>query len=203
MASFQSIAATGQSLERYLTQCFAARPPVAGRTTRAVLVRTEDFEEGNRAAAIGSLALSIFLYRVDFNKATRAAWSSVGGLEQRVHLPLDLHYLLTPWASNAADEQRVLGMAMLCLEEKPIFSGPLLSDAAEWADGEALQICLEDLPTEDVMRTFDSLPLDYRLSVPYVARVVRIEGAVLGRPREVTRGENRLVPSTAAGEPPT
>jgi hypothetical protein len=39
-----------------------------------------------------------------------------------------------------------------------------------------VQICLEDLSTEDLMRTFDSLPLDYKLSIPYVARITVIHG---------------------------
>ena len=38
-----------------------------------------------------------------------------------------------------------------------------------------VQLVLEDVSTEALMRTFDSLPGDYRLSIPYVARVVRID----------------------------
>jgi hypothetical protein len=201
VANFQSIAAAGQSLERFLTRFFTNQPPVPGRATRGVLIRTEDLEEGARADAIGSPALSIFLYRVDFNKTTRAAWSAVASHDQRVHLPLDLHYLLTPWAANAADEQRVLGCAMQCLEETPILSGPLLGQSAGWAPNEALQICLEDLPTEDVMRTFDSLPVDYKISVPYVMRVVRIDGPVQLRHREATAAEARLRPDRQTAEP--
>jgi len=34
---------------------------------------------------------------------------------------------------------------------------------------------LEDTPTEWVMRTFDSLPTDFKLSVPYLARVVVLD----------------------------
>ena len=36
---------------------------------------------------------------------------------------------------------------------------------------------LEEISTEALMRIFDSLPTDYRVSVPYVARVVRIATA--------------------------
>ena len=200
MANFQSIAAAGQSLERFLTRSFTDQPPVPGRATRGVLIRTEDLEVANRAAAIGSPALSIFLYRVDFNKTTRAAWSAVAGHTQRTHLPLDLHYLLTPWAANAADEQRILGRAMQSLEETPILSGPLLTSAADWATNEAIQICLEDLPTEDVMRTFDSLPVDYKVSVPYVVRVVRIDGPVRLRHPETTAVQTHLTPSLLPAE---
>lgn len=193
MANFQGIAAASQSLERFLTRRFADQPPIEGRVTRAVLARTEDFEEGNRPA--GS-ALSIFLYRVDVNKSMRAAWSSVASHEQRVRLPLDLHYLLTPWDANAADEQRIIGRTIQCLEETPSLSGPLLGHSGNWQANEAIQICMEDLSTEDVMRTFDSLPVDYKLSLPYVARIVRIDGPVIDRHEEVTTGESHLSPTS-------
>jgi len=35
---------------------------------------------------------------------------------------------------------------------------------------------MDEISTEAVMRTFDSLAADYRISVPYIARVVRLDG---------------------------
>ena len=65
---------------------------------------------------------------------------------------------------------------MQCLDTTPILSGPLLTPAGGWAPNEGVQILLEDVPTEWIMRTFDSLPMDFKLSVPYVARIARIDG---------------------------
>lgn len=177
MAQFQSIAATGKSIERFLNFCFDEEEPIESANTRAVMVRTEDLEPGRRPTVIGSPAISILLYRVDLNRATRAAWSAVGHQDGRAHLPLDLHFLLTPWAPNAEGEYRILGRAMQCLEATPNLSGPLLDPMAQWAPGENVQVCLAEITTEDVMRTFDSLPLDYKLSAHYQARVVRIDQA--------------------------
>jgi hypothetical protein len=106
----------------------------------------------------------------------RAAWSAVSSLDGRAHLPVDLHFLLTPWAENAEFEYRILGKAMQCLETTPLLAGPLLHPSSDWAPNESLQLVLEDIPTEAVMRTFDSLPTDFRLSVPYLARIVRLDG---------------------------
>jgi hypothetical protein len=108
----------------------------------------------------------------------RAAWSAAAEQDGRSHLGLDLHYLLTPWAENAEDDHRVLGRAMQILETTPILSGPMLHSSGEWAAGESIQIVLEEVSTEAVMRIFDSLPTDYRLSVPYIARVMRLDGRV-------------------------
>jgi hypothetical protein len=176
VAGFASIAAAGQSIVRALNLAFEVEPPVDGRRTLAVLVRTHDFEDAQVPTSIGANALSVFLYRVDFNKAMRAAWSAVGSVDGRAHLALDLHYLLTPWSDNAQHEHRILGRAMQFLDETPVLSGPLLDPVGGWAPNEGLQMVLEEVPTEALMRTFDSLPTDYRLSVPYIARVLRLDG---------------------------
>jgi len=176
LAGFAGIAATGKSIERLLNAAFADEEPVPGKKTRAVLVRTSDFEETNAATNIGSPALSVFLYRVDSNKVMRAAWSAVGSQDGVPHFAVDLHFLLTPWADNAEFEQRILGKAMQCLETTPQLSGPLLHPSADWAANETVQVVSEDIPPEAMLRAFDSLPTDYRLSVAYVARVVRIDG---------------------------
>jgi hypothetical protein len=147
-----------------------------------VLVKTDDLMPKNVPNAIGAYALSIFLYRIDFNKAMRAAWSSVGTADGRGHLALDLHFLLTAWADNAEHEHLILGRAMQAIEYTPVMSGPLLyapaiaeADEPQAAPMEAVQLLLEEISTEALMRTFDSLPTDYRLTVPYVARVVRLD----------------------------
>ena len=179
MADYTSIAATGRSLVRFLNHCFTEENPhPLGNTTTAVLIRSEDFKpssEQGSAPAIEDPALSIFFYRVECNRATRAGWSATGNYEGRAYLPLDLYFLITPWAKNAEYELSILGRAMQCLEQTPILTGPLLDELGAWAPGEAIQVSLAELSTEEVMRTFDSLPHDFKLSVPYVARVVRID----------------------------
>jgi len=175
LANFVSVSAVGRSIERYLTACFLADPPVPGSTTGARLVRTEDFDLKN-LGLIQKPFLSVFLYRVDFNKTMRASWSAVGSLDGRPHLPVDLHFLVTAWANDADSELKVLGRAMQALETTPILSGPLLVSAGEFAPNETIQIVLEDVSTEAVMRVFDSLPTDYKLSLPYIARIARIDG---------------------------
>ena len=176
MANFECIASTGRSLERLINAGFQQLSPIDGETVRAVLIRTEDLEGiGGAGTVINPPALSLYLYRVDFNKTTRAGWSGVGSLDGRAHLPLDLHFLLTPWAGDAENELRIIGRAMQILETYPSLTGPLLTPAGGWAAGDSVQVVLEEITTEAVMRTFDSLPHDYKLSIPYIARVVRLD----------------------------
>ena len=186
MAGFTGIAAVGKSIERLLARAFLERPPVPGKPSKAALIRTEDLADTLIKDLVGDYGLSILLYRVDFNKTMRAAWSAVGQADGKGHLALDLHYLLTPWADNAEHQHMIIGRAMQTLERTAVLSGPLLFEpslpaTAEYsgepqaAATDNVQIVLEEISTEALMRTFDSLPSDYRLSVPYVARVVRID----------------------------
>jgi Pvc16 N-terminal domain len=176
MAGYTAIAAAAKSIERLLTARFAADAPVPGGTTKARLVRSDDFDL-NGQTVIAPPVLTIFLVRVEVNRVTRPGWSAVGSVEGRALLPLDLHFLLTPWADNAEYEQRILGSAMRCLEEVPVLSGPLLdtTNAPAWVPGDALQVIPGDIGPDGVMRIWDSLDADYRLSVPYLARIVRID----------------------------
>jgi hypothetical protein len=178
MASFAGIAAAGKSVERFLNLAFDELKPVENATTKAVLIRTNDFDLEPNKTVITPPALSVFFYRVDFNKTMRAAWSAVGSQDGRGHLALDIHFLITAWAENAEDELRILGRAMQSFETMPILSGPLLHPRGEWAPNESVQVIMEEISTEAVMRTFDSLTADYRLSVPYIARIVRLDSRI-------------------------
>ncbi len=180
MASFTAISATGKTLERLLNACFAVDKPHPTKTVKAALVRTDDFDKTNALSVVSTKAplLSIFLYRVEVDAVTRPGWSAVGSIDGRAHLPLDLHYLLTAWAEAPEFEQEILGSAMTCLDTAPILSGPLLHPSTSWEPNEAVQVGLEDLATENLMRIFDSLEASYRASLPYRARVVRLDGTV-------------------------
>jgi hypothetical protein len=191
MAGFRSISAAGRSLQRLLELRFRDEQPVTDANgnpvaTSVAIVRTEDLDSDNFANLVSRPALTLFLYRVDFNKTMRAAWSGVALNDGRSHLPLDLHFLLTAWADNAENEHLILGRALQAIEDTPILAGPLLMQASDWAPNESLQLVLEDVATDALMRIFDSLPVDYRLSVPYVARVTRIDGQRVPREPAVT-----------------
>jgi hypothetical protein len=67
-----------------------------------------------------------------------------------------------------------------------------------WAPNEAVQLHLEDMSTHDLMRTFDSLTCDFRLTVPYIARVVVVTGPGDGVPADVSALVGGLRPFAGA-----
>jgi hypothetical protein len=178
VANHAAIASAMRSIERLLAASFRDLDLGTSATT-AKIVRTEDLVTRTDGTAGGppSQGVSLFVYRVECNKVMRAAWSSVSSVDGRVHLPIDVHFLLTAWASDAVFEHTILGRSLEALEQTPILSGPLLEGSGGWTANEAVQIHQEELGVEAVMRTFDSLPVDFKLSLAYVARIVRLDGA--------------------------
>ena len=172
MAKFAAIAAVGRSLEALLGASFQQEEPVPGAKTKVMLVRAVDFDSSAAASVIGSPALSILLYRVDLNESMRAAWSAVSIQDGRAPLPVDLHYLLTPWADSAEHEHLILAKTLECLWSTPMLSGALLDPMGGWAPGESVELVMEDIPT---LTKLDSMLSGFRLSAACLVRMVRIE----------------------------
>lgn len=181
MASYSALAAAGLSLEGLLNRCIEAEvardADAFQNQPTARLVRSEDFNRDSDTVAslIQGATLSIFCYRVDLNPTMRAAWSAVSAHDGQIHLPIDQYFLVTAWDSDAEAELRLLGFAMQCLEQHPILAGPRLHPDGGWAPGEAIQLVCADQRSEDVTATFDALTSDFRLSVSYLARIVRVD----------------------------
>lgn len=201
MARSTAIAAVALSIQELLNRCFVALDAADADAFRvrptARIVRSEDFGNVGAAAAnpIRFPTLSIFCNRIDVNRTMRPTWTAVATADQHIHLPLDVHFLLTAWDTEAEAELRILGATMQCLEQHPILSGPLLHPVGGWAPTESVQLTVRDLGTEDIMRTFDELPSDFRLSVAYLARIARIDAPDLSTNPDVTTVVRGLVPS--------
>lgn len=202
VAKSTSIAAVALSLREMLNRCFtqidAADPDAFRSRPTARLVRTDDFGQIGSSAnsPIRFPTLSIYCHRVDINRLTRPGWSAAASYDGQIHLPLDLHFLLTAWDSDAEAEMRILGAAMQCIEQQPALAGPLLHPLGGWDGQDAIHLVNEDLVTEDVLRTFDTLPSDFRLSVGYVARIARIDAPDDGTAPDVVTATRGIVPTT-------
>jgi len=202
VGDYTAIAAVGLSIEKLLNRAFeataAADPNAFARTPKARLVKTENFDRSTPGAdgAIDDGTVSIFCYRVAVNAPTRPGWAAVGAHESgAARLPLDVHFLITAFDGDAQAELTLLGHVMLTLERTPVLTDAMLHPSGRWTAGETVQLVSEDVSTEDVLRTFDTLPGDFRPSVSYLARVVRID-ATSDRPEgTVLTAARGLVPT--------
>lgn len=121
--------------------------------------------------------ITLWLYRISVNEQMRNV--SRSGNPSRTPLHVDLHYLLTTWASTADIEHRLMGWAMRTLHEASIIDASFLSPDGMWRPDEVVHLTPEELTNEDMLRLWDSLLPNYRLSYSYVARVVSMEPTVV------------------------
>src|SRR5437660_1775185 len=172
MATYRAVGATCEAVVRLLQQSWQ-RDLFDGVDLQFDVYRTRDF------ATPMDAGVSLFLYRVTLNTVQRTPPAKPGpaGRHRRPQLPLDLHFLLTPWAKDASLEQVILGWMMRTLEDTPILPSGLLNTLTDGVFDveETVEIVVGQLPNEEMFRIWDVLPNDYQISVPYTARIVRID----------------------------
>ena len=177
MATYRAIAAVGQALVGVLKDA-SAETEFAGLPFE--LYQALDFKPDSPLPE----GVTLYLYRVAFNTSRRNLPPAVGpdGRRYRPPIPLDLHYLLTPWGKTAAKQHRLLGWAMRELQNVPVLPASLLNSYAPeketFRPAEAVEIFCDTLNLQDMSSVLDTLKLNQQLSVTYVARMVLIESTV-------------------------
>ena len=173
MASYRAIKATCEAVIELLRRSWR---------TDMFTTDTLTFEVYNTASFESptvTVGVTLFLYRVEVNQVQRSlpAPPDVMGQPRRRQLPVDLHFVLIPWAESAAEEQEILGWMMRAIEDNPVLPSSFLNANADgvFADGEVVEIVPALLGHEEVFRIWDSLPVDFHICAPYIARVVRID----------------------------
>lgn len=177
MAGHRALAAAGRSIVELLNRRFEEQLPTGPRPT-AVLAGTADFDRVNSSpvSVIRFPAVSVYCYRVCVDKETRPGWSAVSSVDGVSRTPLRMHILIAAWDTFVESELEWLGLAVQTLERDTILTGPMLHPSGEWQPGDAVQVVSDDLPLDSMSEAFEALTTKYRLSLPYVARVIRIDG---------------------------
>jgi hypothetical protein len=176
MAGYQALAAAGLSIVSLLNRRFGERPETS--TLQAFLASASELKtmKTNSGQLVHQPAISVYCYRVSVDKETRPGWSAVASTDGIPRIPLRMHLLVAAWAENAKDELRWLGLAVQVLESEGNLTGPLLDPMGGWQPGDAVQIVTDDLALDTMSEAFQALSTDYRLSLPYIARVICIDG---------------------------
>jgi len=181
MAGYKALAAAGRSIVGLLNLRFAEIVPTGDPKPTAVLAGTIDFDQVNSSptAVIRYPAVSLYCYRVCVDRETRPGWSAVASVDGIPRMPLRMHFLLAAWDTVVESELEWLGLAVDVLETEPILTGPLLDSSGNWEPGDAVHVVADDLALDSMSEAFQALTTQYRLSLPYVARVIRIQGRQL------------------------
>ncbi|MDB6150560.1 MAG: hypothetical protein JWQ44_2008 [Chthoniobacter sp.] len=200
MANIAAIRSVGISLAENLERSYRAavfpvnvtKPNCSFRVVSSGRIQEED-DPGDGAANV-----LIFLYHVGVDPHLRNSGRIATPEMPAPPLSVALHYLFTFWANSAEIEHLVLAWTMLELQASPLLDATVLSQEAQWAAEDMVQLIPEELGNEDMMRIWDTLRPDYRLSLGYVARAVRIDPAPQPeRPPVVATRFNYGVPTPA------
>jgi hypothetical protein len=124
--------------------------------------------------------VSLFVYRVIVGDTPRtpAGRRSESGVRLQPQLPVDVHFILTAWAPDASLQQGITGWMMRTMDDHRVLPPGLLNRMAPgvFRDDETVEVLDGELVSEDLFRLWELLgSVTYQLSVPYVARNVRLE----------------------------
>lgn len=170
MANVFAIHSVGSSLISYLGNTY----PATLRDLYPCEFKLLSSGEVN-AAPDTTTRLSLYLYRVTMNEHLRNVPRVNDPSDAPPPLAIDLHYLLNVWTESAEAESVIFAWAMRQLHYHETLSISDLSPEAGWDPGDVIQLIPAELSNEDMTRIWDAIDPPYRLSVSYIARVVRID----------------------------
>lgn len=204
MANVKSIHSVGNSIIQFLHNAYEAYPVPDSEPGTSM---QDEYPCTFRVVSSGELgpnadfgtSLTLYLYRILLNEHTRSQPLARGSNDAALPLSVDLHFLISIWADSSAAEQTICAWAMHQLHQHPIMDVSSLTVEGGWRNDDVVQIIPAELSNEDMMRIWDALAPDYRLSLSYIARVIRIDPATdeTGLPVVATRFQYRGTSSDA------
>lgn len=176
MASTHAIAATSKGILRLLEQSYEENA-FGGLAASFELYQAKDFQKPMKTG------ISLFLYHLTTNTASRNSRPRLDREGNLVlpPLPIDLHYLLTAWATDPGDQQTLLGWAMRTIQDSPILPSNLLNVGAPnvMEPGEMVELHAEQLSRQDLAPLWELMKPNQQPSAAYVARMVSLESRVI------------------------
>jgi hypothetical protein len=182
MANYKAITAVGQAVADILTAAWQNEPldrNISGVTFP--LVQAADFAGGDKK--IPGTGATVYLYRVDRNASCRSQVPRKDdkGKSYYPSLPLDLYFLITPWAPSADTQLYLLGWIMRKLEDIHQIPATSLNKNNEGTFGqqENVGLIFDPLSLADMATLWENLKTEKILpSVTYVVRGVLIDSDI-------------------------
>jgi hypothetical protein len=175
MADYRAVSAVSEAVTELLRGRY--HPDDFGNELEFRVYSARDFSQPMPAG------VSVFLYRIYPNglQRTQPLRPLPSGDRQRSQLPLDLHFLLTAWAGDASLQHTIAGWMMRTVEDSPTLPTGLLNHRHPglFRADESVTLMPAELSTEELFRIWEVIVNHaYQVSVPYVARGVKIESTL-------------------------
>ncbi len=177
MATYHAISAISQAIVSLLK---TARPASEFPNVDVKLFQAKDAQNVGEWEGI-----SLFLYRAPVSGARRQMPSTIGpgGRPYKRPLPVDLFYMLTPWAKTAEMQHLLLGWAMRTIEDSPSLPASLLNthfpNDRPFRTDETVELIHDPLSIQDLNNIWEIFGKhNVQVSATYVARVIPIESRI-------------------------
>lgn len=140
-------------------------------------VRLSDTDEYRTFAPV-SPTVTVFLYHVAVNGELRnnERQRLSDGSIAAPFLPIELRYLITPWASQPGTNHLILGHVMRVLARYQAMDRKQLSGTS-WDVDDSVQLLPERLPVDEYHDIWEPAEIPYKLSLSYLARVFGLSPA--------------------------
>jgi hypothetical protein len=173
MANVFGLHAIADGLARYLDRAFPTalrddHPCTFEAVASGGLTQERPLAAGTR--------VTIWPYRVLINEHDRNREFVTRPGRVNRPLPLDVHLLVTIWADTPPEELLLFAWTMRELYQLSLLDRSVLTTVeAGFSSTEQIQLTPAEMSVEDMMRIWDAVTPSYRLSVPFVARVLHID----------------------------
>ncbi len=124
-------------------------------------------------------SVTVFLYHVAINGEMRNKPRRVlaDGTISPPGIPIELRYLLTPWAATVVEAHGILGEIIQVLARFAAMTRKDLypSTGGSWHDDDTVQLLPESLPVDEYHDVWEPSDIPYKLSISYMARVFSLD----------------------------
>jgi len=184
MADFSALSVVAQTVAALLNEA-CPRDEFTNPDFPVINAGTLNNVAGSLPPTVPALGVTLFPYRVAYNAQHRPVRPRVAstGERFRASLLLDLHFLLTAWANNAAEQLRLLAWAARTLEDTPSLPARFLN---RWAPAreavfgleESVDLAHEPLSAQDLVSIWEVNKPRQQPSLGYVARMIVVDSHV-------------------------
>lgn len=143
------------------------------------LVQATDLEGNARPVDQG---VTVYLFRTLFSTSRRTLppRTDAQGRRFRASVPVDLQYLVTAWAADVEQQQRLLGWAIRTLDDNPILPAGFLNRFVPggenvFGEAETVELLGDQLSLQDQYNVWDVAGHRHQPSVPYTIRQLALE----------------------------
>lgn len=174
MATYQAIVATGKTILGVLRD---ARTTGQFEGFSFELFHATDFQNPMLEG------VGLYLYQVAPNTTRRnlAPRIDADGQRFRPSLPVDIRYLLIPWAQKADTQQLLLTWSIRVLEDMSVIPANVLNHYGEgeiFRSNEAVELTWEPLPQQELVNVLDAFKPNFQISVSYIVRMLEIDSTL-------------------------